>query len=155
MSGSPPRVREKLRDAKRKLFDTGITPACAGKTLKALASCSEIRDHPRVCGKNHHYFLDCSHRVGSPPRVREKPMIRTAIVYLLWDHPRVCGKNDLRRQGIKTQSGSPPRVREKPTVVYAEDSSSRDHPRVCGKNSKLRLILKALMGSPPRVREKH
>ena len=32
--GSPPRVRERLRECLSRIIETRITPACAGKTLK-------------------------------------------------------------------------------------------------------------------------
>ena len=70
--GSPPRVREKrLHDCKGLAF-SGITPACAGKTL--ISKCCEIiiRDHPRVCGKNFCSIETNQMTSGSPPRVREK-----------------------------------------------------------------------------------
>ena len=34
VAGSPPRVREKLYTNRKTISDPGITPACAGKTLK-------------------------------------------------------------------------------------------------------------------------
>ena len=70
--GSPPRVREKQNYKDINLGDTGITPACAGKTAGNQLAKVHGWDHPRVCGKNllsSSLFLT---RVGSPPRVREK-----------------------------------------------------------------------------------
>ena len=50
--GSPPRVREKLRNTWVRVMSIGITPACAGKTLYVVYLSTLNRDHPRVCGKN-------------------------------------------------------------------------------------------------------
>ena len=50
--GSPPRVREELGQLGDLETDLGITPACAGRTLRANRDDVLFRDHPRVCGKN-------------------------------------------------------------------------------------------------------
>ena len=50
--GSPPRVREKQGNFNLRCSFSGITPACAGKTLSAVVAYLVSRDHPRVCGKN-------------------------------------------------------------------------------------------------------
>ena len=105
MREPPPRtfVRETL----------GITPACAGKTLKRREQLTA--------------------REGSPPRVREKLSARvtkaekkritpacagktaTCCFALIFgrDHPRVCGKNLPHSCSPPFLLGSPPRVREK------------------------------------------
>ena len=131
--GSPPRVREKRSRYYRFRHWPGITPACAGKTYlsSALICCS--RDHPRVCGKNEDKSLQRETRLGSPPRVREKPAPIPAGAYpvgitpacagktleksvtasVYQDHPRVCGKNTFDKANMYKEVGSPPRVREK------------------------------------------
>ena len=70
--GSPPRVREKLKKDWSDKWDNGITPACAGKTLKCNWVCQPVWDHPRVCGKNNIIPNVNTVVLGSPPRVREK-----------------------------------------------------------------------------------
>ena len=71
--GSPPRVRGK-RVAELQVFRvSGITPACAGKTVIAQLSEPDKRDHPRVCGENSIEAFIWSTAAGSPPRVRGKP----------------------------------------------------------------------------------
>ena len=78
-SGSPPRVREKLRVSvsSRKYF--GITPACAGKTISSKLAKSWSWDHPRVCGKNENGRRITSFGSGSPPRVREKQLLFLSV----------------------------------------------------------------------------
>ena len=51
MGGSPPRVRG--TGARRALlwYDEGITPACAGNSLRVRACDRHPQDHPRVCGE--------------------------------------------------------------------------------------------------------
>ena len=51
-SGSPPRVRGKLRVKLVCMHSRGITPACAGKTSLSGCTCRAAWDHPRVCGEN-------------------------------------------------------------------------------------------------------
>ena len=133
MSGSPPRVREKQRWRIVRSSNTGITPACAGKTYRLYQFKQWYWDHPRVCGKNIMETLERNHSVGSPPRVREKlygickclrrcritPACagKTAPIAKAWsklrDHPRVCGKNLESVEFEEKNEGSPPRVREK------------------------------------------
>ena len=131
--GSPPRVRGK--HTYKSLFGQWqrITPACAGKTSSRLFRISYHWDHPRVCGENHLKPHIYRQNLGSPPRVRGKPLL--SIVYntpiritpacagktskaslrtaCTEDHPRVCGENTRPRHDARGQGGSPPRVRGK------------------------------------------
>ena len=50
-TGSPPRVRGKAASACLTSFQTGITPACAGKSRGQSRNCTNAKDHPRVCGE--------------------------------------------------------------------------------------------------------
>ena len=52
LSGSPPRVRGKLRDTEQPGTRTRITPARAGKTVYKNESTAYKKDHPRACGEN-------------------------------------------------------------------------------------------------------
>ena len=133
VTGSPPRVREKLIHFVCATTSLGITPACAGKTFKESNPLFLPWDHPRVCGKNIHLSIVVVCVSGSPPRVREKlvkfpPLVQhvgitpacagktgnpTQTIDVGQDHPRVCGKNLVHQIKITSHSGSPPRVREK------------------------------------------
>ena len=132
--GSPPRVREKLFGNHVYTSDYGITPACAGKTLIRILKSTQMRDHPRVCGKNHKNQMEHTQLTGSPPRVREKLVFVDSVKFRLGITPACAGKTDMEI--------------EKVTHV-------RDHPRVCGKNSFWACWYSCTSGSPPRVREKH
>ena len=72
--GSPPRVRGKLKVPSRAHPRPGITPACAGKTLRDFRPDSRVEDHPRVCGENTSIIWDYGQGKGSPPRVRGKQL---------------------------------------------------------------------------------
>ncbi|EFD93798.1 hypothetical protein HMPREF0889_0190 [Megasphaera lornae] len=50
----------------------GITPACAGRTIRIAKIESSTKDHPRVCGKNGITGKGYELARGSPPRVREE-----------------------------------------------------------------------------------
>ena len=50
--GSSPRVRGKPAATTGLAFDTGLIPACAGKTKKQRKPLLSCRAHPRVCGEN-------------------------------------------------------------------------------------------------------
>ena len=72
LKGSPPQVRGKPhRDYIRQKEDR-ITPAGAGKTLRACGYSAQRRDHPRRCGENANEILLCACGKGSPPQVRGK-----------------------------------------------------------------------------------
>ena len=56
--GSPPRVRGKVAPHLLSSCVSGITPACAGKSLDSRTVCRRLRDHPRVCGEKFHPASD-------------------------------------------------------------------------------------------------
>ena len=133
ISGSPPRVREKLNHSKNFFKSFRITPACAGKTSCCNFGDSWNRDHPRVCGKNSYFTLNGVYRPGSPPRVREKRKMFYDMRFSVGITPACAGKTQ---------------------TVRKKCFHRQDHPRVCGKNLKGLNPATLLSGSPPRVREK-
>ena len=74
--GSPPRVRERLFCGSRIRPAPRITPACAGKTCHDLSKGTTNEDHPRVCGKDWELSYHRWGFLGSPPRVRERQIIK-------------------------------------------------------------------------------
>ena len=132
------------------------------------------RDHPRACGENKSNSWPISGRLGSPPRMRGKPLLRYQRRTNDRDHPRACGENQRMTAPSWTTFGSPPRVRGKPGVCGGNARAGRitpacagktvilclnfsvnsDHPRVCGENMRRRLYGDIRSGSPPRVRGK-
>ena len=112
--GSPPRVRGKRAVGFALLCGTGITPACAGKTLQLRHSTLQVLDHPRVCGENMVRAWTSARSLGSPPRVRGKP---PPCLYCL------------ARQGIT------PACAGKTFHCVGSGRRKRDHPRVCGENT--------------------
>ena len=131
--GSPPRVRGKRAVGFALLCGTGITPACAGKTLQLRHCTLQVRDHPRVCGENKEPSAGCGRRPGSPPRVRGKP-------------GQICKRHDGR--------GITPACAGKTSLDRSGQRNSGDHPRVCGENNRFEQHDQGRKGSPPRVRGK-
>ena len=131
----------------------GITPACAGKTLRRLKSDAQTRDHPRVCGENNNFKLKSTSGQESPPRMRGKQHLRcdglgregitpahagkTArqeIEFrLVGDHLRMCGENSLGAREALLRGGSPPRVRGKRMILSYWTHLQRITPACAGK----------------------
>ena len=96
--GSPPRVRGKPARHCVEAIPRGITPACAGKTIKRVYSRFVRRDHPRVCGENCWEKAQALADWGSPPRVRGKPINPLSSPATVGITPACAGKT----QDIKT-----------------------------------------------------
>ena len=116
--GSHPRVREKQLVNDFNTLIIRITPACAGKTIKRSQTYIILKDHTRVCGKNHQYLLPLGLLIGITPACAGKTLLFSLRCIWNWDHPRVCGKNVLNKEPTSLWIGSPPRVREKPIFHY-------------------------------------
>ena len=169
-SGSPPRVREKHNNGNLSTVSNRITPACAGKTFSELFIKPLSQDHPRVCGKNNIVAGCCKSIRGSPPRVREKPILgitksnvlgitpacagkthaSISVDIIHWDHPRVCGKNWCPYWLEETFLGSPPRVREKLEHLGFAKHLGRITPACAGKTS-IEWDITVDIGDHPRV----
>ena len=76
--GSPPRVRGKDRLVQPNQPLWRITPACAGKSLRAWCKNNAPFHHPRVCGEKLRLSLFFASSLGSPPRVRGKAKVCTS-----------------------------------------------------------------------------
>ena len=110
-AGSPPRVRGKVHVVQIIHAAAGITPACAGKSSRSDDALSMSSDHPRVCGEKVLGVARKKRRMGSPPRVRGKAMVRSRL---------------RRRAGIT------PACAGKRLLSSRKMNKNRDHPRVCG-----------------------
>ena len=110
-AGSPPRVRGKVRAGDGDRINPGITPACAGKSLRDCVRNVLRQDHPRVCGEKPYKGEVRVSSPGSPPRVRGKALTGEETRQKFGITPACAGK-----RLFGAQAGRP----------------SRDHPRVCG-----------------------
>ena len=131
--GSPPRMRGKLLSICPSLPRCRITPAHAGKTTATSFAASLTKDHPRACGENMPVAKHSEAVLGSPPRMRGKPLCSqgdgararitpahagktrggTSQTCSTWDHPRACGENVPACGHGSCNPGSPPRMRGK------------------------------------------
>ena len=167
---SPPRMRGKdgVNDSAQAV--TGITPACAGKSLSFWPIRFSKWDPPRVCGEKSPQARMVQYRQGSPPRMRGKvdadctEALRFGITpacagksvkvnepdCLPRDHPRVCGEKVSSTSPIKCLKGSPPRMRGKGALVTVERVKTRITPAYAGKR-KSPLAAMWLTGDHPRV----
>ena len=134
---SSPRVRGKVAPVQSVVVAAGIIPACAGKSVQAPVSVSDVRDHPRVCGEKYRPKIKSNQIKGSSPRVRGKAgsCAVLSVVYRIipacagksitvWttlttqkDHPRVCGEKCAHLTRTRDRQGSSPRVRGKATKI--------------------------------------
>ena len=111
----------------------GITPAYAGKTPANRHSSKNMWDHPRVCGKDSTQFVIGILSIGSPPRMRERPVTERVFPPSERITPAYAGKTHLNLGHYRIP---------------------RDHPRVCGKDMRLLARILCARGSPPRMRER-
>ena len=137
-----------------------ITPACAGKTIRAVLKSVGLRDHPRMCGENTQLILNTIPTPGSPPHVRGKPdglyenhtSIRITpacagktcnLLVLIWgdqDHPRMCGENIDNTIAPTGTLGSPPHVRGKLALNPARHCDTGITPACAGKTPSNDLV---------------
>ena len=132
--GSPPRMRGKQLHCPDFSKLCGITPAHAGKTLRATSELRGVRDHPRACGENSRNLRYGLKSPGSPPRMR--------------------GKRNATCPG-RRQSGITPAHAGKTGGREYQPDYQWDHPRACGENWIVSARSSSLLGSPPRMRGKH
>ena len=112
--------------------------------------------------------------VGSPPRVRSRPVVRALFLYRFgitsacaeqthdafccthdtMDHLRVCGADMGSETFDPDCVGSPPRVRSRPDGRGYPRRFSTDHLRVCGADGVETSGDTVMRGSPPRVRSR-
>ena len=111
--GSSPRVREGPYISNFLSFHFRITPACAGRTIKASRCQLYHQDHPRVCGKDYRSTLYVYTPLGSPPRVRERLIVNINISFCNRITPACAGRT---------------------IMELNQFSLSRDHPRSRGKD---------------------
>ena len=100
VTGSPPRMRGKVRIGCFYQHPSRITPAYAGKSL--LCADQQIRpwDHPRVCGEKNMVFRYEDEDAGSPPRMRGKVVAFNAEWLYNGITPAYAGKRLKRSHSI-------------------------------------------------------
>ena len=129
--GSPPHARGRPMSGMRVSLQNGITPACAGKTLRLFSLATERRDHPRMRGEDPLLYSGLATFQGSPPHARGRrrgdglkqiiiritpacagKTIRRKTKYkFAWDHPRMRGEDEGSVAVVGGSKGSPPHAR--------------------------------------------
>ncbi len=112
--GSPPRVRSRLSRSGSAVLITGITSACAEQTRALPTPRRWPRDHLRVCGADETTPATGYTPVGSPPRVRSRPLVPAQS-----------------QNGGRITSACAEQTRR----LLSGDRVPRDHLRVCGADS--------------------
>ena len=92
-AGSPPRMRGKGQPLYIVVSESGITPACAGKSLVRELLLIVSRDHPRVCGEKARTLIVQDEPQGSPPRMRGKVVHKALILLRRGITPACAGKS--------------------------------------------------------------
>ena len=110
--GSPPHVREIRILLHVGACESGITPACAGNTSSLQSFLRFPWDHPRMCGKYSRSTSSAALYLGSPPHVREIPLVALENYFSIRITPACAGNT----------------CQSSPSLF-----SFKDHPRMCGK----------------------
>ena len=145
-------MRGKERDCPLVSWYLGITPACAGKSVRRITNrCRGAGLPPRVRGKDLRGLLFSSH-CGITPAYAGKSDPGKRRTSGSGDHPRACGEKLRIVEVGRVKEGSPPHMRGKGSgklhcsaamgITPACTGKSRrcrpamlirrDHPRVCG-----------------------
>ena len=112
--GSPPPMRGKVISTRIASVKVRITPAYAGKSLRACSHKLLPEDHPRLCGEKFLRRNRSKMDSGSPPPMRGKVHAFACFFPLCRITPAYAGKR--HRQANPTHSG-------------------KDHPRLCGEKT--------------------
>ena len=129
--GSPPHARGILANLPDSGSETGITPACAGNTIRSRNTTGISRDHPRMRGEYPSARAFPRNTVGSPPHARgiHKPQLKYDAI--LGITPACAGN----------------------TVKFSVPLSHlRDHPRMRGEYAICVIHICRIKGSPPHAR---
>ena len=152
-----------------------ITPAWAGKSIRASRCSFGIEDHPRVGGEKDIAPVSPIGVSGSPPHGRGKNhgvAVAEGVegITPAWagksrrcclpgsprrDHPRMGGEKPARRRAFKRPTGSPPRGRGKVLAALMPENRLGITPAWAGKRCSFQEQ-KVRRGDHPRVGgEKH
>ena len=171
-SGSPPRARGRPLVAVDVECLIGLTPACAGTSLRRPSWYTAGRAHPRVRGDVYVGDGQPTRKGGSPPRARGRRRCPPRRGAQHRAHPRVRGDVPVTTFRKVSLLGSPPRARGRPGVAAAGADGAGltpacagtsapgcwsslpgwAHPRVRGDVKPAVFAAWVFRGSPPRAR---
>ena len=151
--GSSPHARGKPHSPGSVVRNTGLIPACAGKTLFRFSGCLIRWAHPRMRGENPGYFAAAGRPGGSSPHARGKLNVirsgytctrlipacagktfrRIILVVARGAHPRMRGENRRRFRPSDFTLGSSPHARGKQSIKTPGACMARLIPACAGK----------------------
>ena len=129
--GSPPLARGTARQVVIRRTRRGITPACAGNSIKFFPPIQRSRDHPRLRGEQVLEPLKFRVAGGSPPLARGTGFHPSRLPQRRGITP-ACAGNSLMNRPLA--------------------SSRRDHPRLRGEQALCVICCRNFVGSPPLAR---
>ena len=155
--GSPPPMRGKVFKSCCIILCSRITPAYAGKSRKWTEIQLHTWDHPRLCGEKPVKISNDGYVTGSPPPMRGKVHLCSAVVcsgritpayagkrgrclQILQeqeDHPRLCGEKRCTGNFSGHDDGSPPPMRGKVLSQCFLVGVLRITPAYAGKSTQL------------------
>ena len=130
-AGSPPHARGRPAIVTALAAESGITPACAGKTDRIESNIPDMKDHPRMRGEDSPDESTAQYRTGSPPHARGRPAFAGYFVALEGITPACAGKTRL--------------------IEITKELES-DHPRMRGEDVDPITVGFMQWGSPPHAR---
>ena len=133
---------------------TRITPAHAGKR-RHQGRCPRVgRDHPRTCGEKVPDVPVAALPQGSPPHMRGKGAIPSALSFPKRITPAHAGKSPSCLLIKATRPGITPAHAGKSGSQMEQAEEAPDHPRTCGEKRPPTRLLHHVRGSPPHMRGK-
>ena len=133
VEGSPPHARGRPLYRQRLNNVFGITPACAGKTMRTLAKLHLNSDHPRMRGEDLALRFGIRSPGGSPPHARGRPLHGSILTIIYRITPACAGKTHLRLYPMTNSEGSPPHARGRLPRVSCSRVGVRITPACAGK----------------------
>ena len=169
--GSPPHARGRRPARRSGDGRSGITPACAGKTPRAVPAFGLEADHPRMRGEDAFDAPPAAPPIGSPPHARGRPPGCCAVGAkrritpacagktskrveggtLIRDHPRMRGEDPAGQSSRPRVAGSPPHARGRHSLPPVAVVSFRITPACAGK-TQCSVSVPDLSGDHPRMR---
>ena len=148
MLGSPPRMRGKDVPDDKEASGHGITPAYAGKSIRAYVKIwNEWGSPPRMRGKVTQQ-LPVVQQYGITPAYAGKRSWNVRDQTEKEDHPRVCGEKRKTGKTRRVVWGSPPRMRGKEGNKNLVQDEERITPAYAGKRPCLTCVLATLWDHP-------
>ena len=155
VAGSPPHARGRRHEPPSRARSTGITPACAGKTVKVRPPGLLLLGSPPHARGRHRVRRTACPAIRITPACAGKTMWSSQALMDYWDHPRMRGEDTIRAAQQHYGQGSPPHARGRRPISGPPCPIVMDHPRMRGEDEFTGIIDKMGKGSPPHARGRH